>query len=208
MSMAETSAAIFASTMTVQERREQERARRHRLIVDTARQLAEAEGWEAVTTRRLAALIEYSQPVLYSHFANMEAIANAVAMEGFAELADTLARARAGAAPEQIAHRVALAYVDFGVRQPAVYDAMFVRATDLAFGSPQTPEPLQRAFAELLAAVEQLSGPYDPETDAEVFWSALHGLVMLARSRRLRPDMQGERLRILLERFSRMWPPR
>ncbi|WP_280448086.1 helix-turn-helix domain-containing protein, partial [Nocardia cyriacigeorgica] len=87
--------------MTVQARRERERARRHRLIVDTARQLAEAEGWEAVTTRRLAALIEYSQPVLYSHFASMEAIANAVAMEGFAELADTLARGRAGAAPAQ-----------------------------------------------------------------------------------------------------------
>ncbi|WP_280200803.1 TetR/AcrR family transcriptional regulator [Nocardia cyriacigeorgica] len=193
--------------MTVQERRERERARRHRLIVDTARRLAEDEGWAAVTTRRLAALIEYSQPVLYSHFANMEAIANAVAMEGFAELATTLAEARANAAPEQVAHRIAQAYVDFGVRQPAVYDAMFVQATDIAFGSPDTPEPLRRAFAELVAAVEQLSGPYDPETDAEVFWSALHGLVMLGRSRRLRPDREGERLELLLERFSRLWAP-
>jgi AcrR family transcriptional regulator len=72
------------------ERRERERAHRHRLIVTAARELAEAEGWEAVTTRRLAERVEYSQPVLYSHFRNRGAIIAAVAIEGFAELADSL----------------------------------------------------------------------------------------------------------------------
>jgi Bacterial regulatory proteins, tetR family len=37
------------------------------LIITTARKLAEAEGWDAVTTRRLSSQIEYSQPVLYKH---------------------------------------------------------------------------------------------------------------------------------------------
>ena len=60
--------------MSIRERREREQAERRRLIVTAARELAEAEGWDAVTTRRLAAEIEYSQPVLYSHFANMQAI--------------------------------------------------------------------------------------------------------------------------------------
>jgi AcrR family transcriptional regulator len=49
-----------------QEHKERERAGRHRLIVSAARELAETEGWDAVTTRRLADRIEYSQPVLYS----------------------------------------------------------------------------------------------------------------------------------------------
>jgi hypothetical protein len=53
--------------MSIQTRRERERAERERLIVTAARKLAEAEGWDAVTTRRLAAEIDYSQPVLYSH---------------------------------------------------------------------------------------------------------------------------------------------
>ena len=39
--------------MTVQQRRERDRAKRQELIVRTARELAEAEGWDAVTTRRL-----------------------------------------------------------------------------------------------------------------------------------------------------------
>ncbi len=54
--------------MSVQERKQRERAERERLIVATARELAEQQGWDAVTTRRLAERIEYSQPVLYSHF--------------------------------------------------------------------------------------------------------------------------------------------
>ena len=59
-----------------------ERAQRRQVIVNAARELAESEGWEAVTTRRLADRIEYSQPVLYSHFEGKDAIVSAVASRG------------------------------------------------------------------------------------------------------------------------------
>ena len=68
--------------MPSQTRRERARVERRELIVRTARELAEAEGWEAVTTRRLAEQVDYSQPVLYGHFANMDAIAAAVRKTG------------------------------------------------------------------------------------------------------------------------------
>ena len=64
--------------MTTEDRRARERAARRQLIVDTARQVAEAEGWDAVTTRRLSTEIEYSQPVLYKHFSGMDEVAAAV----------------------------------------------------------------------------------------------------------------------------------
>src|ERR1700752_792099 len=73
--------------MAIEDRRERERAARRRLIVTTARKLAEAEGWDAVTTRRLSTEIEYSQPVLYKHFTGMQQIADAIAIGGFGELA-------------------------------------------------------------------------------------------------------------------------
>ena len=76
--------------MAIEDRRERDRAARRRLIVTTARHLAEAEGWDAVTTRRLSTEIEYSQPVLYKHFTGMEQIADAVAIDGFGELADVI----------------------------------------------------------------------------------------------------------------------
>ena len=65
--------------MSIAERRERQRAERYELILATARELAEAEGWDAVTTRRLAELIDYSQPVLYSHFKGKADIMAAVA---------------------------------------------------------------------------------------------------------------------------------
>jgi Bacterial regulatory proteins, tetR family len=64
------------------------------LIITTARKWAEAEGWDAVTTRRLSSQIEYSQPVLYKHF-GMEQIADAIAIDGFGELADVIRLNRA-----------------------------------------------------------------------------------------------------------------
>src|SRR3954452_24878328 len=103
--------------MPVHERRERERTQRERLIVTTARDLAEAEGWNAGTTRRLAELIEYSQPVLYRHFKGKDAIMAAVAVEGFAEIASQLRAARAGAAtPRAALTAVMSAYAYFAER--------------------------------------------------------------------------------------------
>jgi AcrR family transcriptional regulator len=76
--------------MSIAERKERQRAERYELILVAARELAEAEGWDAVTTRRLAELINYSQPVLYSHFKGKADIMAAVATRGFEELATRL----------------------------------------------------------------------------------------------------------------------
>src|ERR1051326_3458113 len=106
--------------MSIQARRERERAERERLIITAARELAEAEGWDAVTTRRLATEIEYSQPGLYKHFHGMDQIAHAIAIQGFGELADVIRRAGAGAADGALS-RIARAYLDFARDNPAVY---------------------------------------------------------------------------------------
>jgi AcrR family transcriptional regulator len=107
--------------MPVTTRRDRERAERHQLIITAAREVAEAEGWDAVTTRRLAERIEYSQPVLYSHFDGKEAIVRAVALQGFDELTDRLRRARLGAdGSEQGLLAVCRAYLDFAVTRPAL----------------------------------------------------------------------------------------
>ena len=83
--------------MAIADRQLRERAAQRRLITSTARTLAEREGWDAVTTRRLSAEIEYSQPVIYKHFASLDRIVEAVAVEGFGELGAALATARRAA---------------------------------------------------------------------------------------------------------------
>lgn len=134
--------------MSVRDRRARERQQRERLIVTTARELAEAEGWDAVTTRRLAEAIEYSQPVLYSHFKGKDAIMAAVAVDGFADLAAQLRAARMSAAdPQQALAAVGSAYAAFAERRPTLYDAMFTHAVDLPFATPEAPPPSERGSA-------------------------------------------------------------
>ncbi|RSM74279.1 TetR family transcriptional regulator [Actinoplanes sp. ATCC 53533] len=185
----------------ISERRERDRAHRHQLIITAARELAETEGWEAVTTRRLAERVEYSQPVLYSHFNGKEAIVSAVALDGFSELAAHLRRARQ-AAPDlgEALRAVCRAYLGFATERPALYQAMFILPTDLKFASAETPPPLRAGFDEFVSC-------FDPDNDrrelfAEVLWSALHGIAVLSESGRIPPDGQEERLDFLITRIA------
>jgi AcrR family transcriptional regulator len=187
--------------MAIEDRRERERLARRRLITATARTLAESEGWDAVTTRRLSTAIEYSQPVLYKHFRSMEDIAEAVALEGFDELTAALHAARRAAGPPDEIGRAAAAFLDFAALNPALYDAMFTRATRLRFAAEDTSASLIAAFGELRAAVATVAGTRDADTLTEVLWAALHGLVMLDRGDRLRPGHRAERLEVLVAQF-------
>ncbi|MFE2297026.1 TetR/AcrR family transcriptional regulator [Streptomyces sp. NPDC059445] len=192
--------------MSVQERKERERAGRERLIVATARELAEQQGWDAVTTRRLAERIEYSQPVLYSHFRGKREIIGAVALEGAAEMAAALrAAARAADGPRARVTALALAYLDFAEHNPAVYDAIFQLDGGLAFAHEDTPEPLKDAFAALLESLGEVAGDgVHPALFTEVFWAALHGLATLTRAGRLPPGDAERRVALLVDRLAKV----
>ena len=187
--------------MSLADRRSRERANRHNLIIGAAKNLAEAEGWEAVTTRRLAELVEYSQPVLYSHFDGRDAIVRAVAIEGFADLAVQLRMAQSGVEEPRLALRaVCAAYLTFATERPALYQAMFMLPIDVKFASEDTPSPLKAAFGELVGALE----PFDehPDLRAEVTWAALHGLAVLCRGGRIPPEGQEARIDLLVSQIA------
>jgi AcrR family transcriptional regulator len=191
--------------MTPRERRLREQAQRHRLILTTAREMAESEGWDYVTTRRLADRIEYSQPVLYQHFKNKDAIVHAVALEGFAELAAALRTAREEAGdPQEALGAVARAYADFAEHGPVLYEAMLTLdpgedTGEGTTGAAGTPAPLADVLAEIRQAVEPVAAGRDSGLLTEVLWSAWHGQAALTRAGRLRPDPARQRLAALTD---------
>ena len=189
--------------MAQSQRRDRELTQRRQVIVKAARDLAEAEGWESVTTRRLADRIEFSQPVLYSHFEGKDAIVTAVALEGFGELTDLLRDVRQDVdSPDAEARAVAYAYLEFSRSNPALYEAMFTLDVGLMFGQSETPVPLRTAFFELLEALRPMAGARDIETLTEVIWSGLHGLATLSQAGRLRPDFYDQRKEMFVDQFS------
>lgn len=191
--------------MTVHQRRERELAERRSLIISTAWDLAESEGWEAVTTRRLADIIEYSQPVLYQHFNGKDGIVRAVTVEGFVKLAAVLREARRTATtPVAAVRALGESYIDFAAANPRLYEAMFSMSVGLAFGQPDSPQPLVEAFTELRAVVADVAAGRDVDTLSELTWGTLHGLVVLGQSRRLRPGHAEDRLALFVEQMTEL----
>jgi AcrR family transcriptional regulator len=181
----------------IAERKGREREDREHRIVAAARRIAESEGWSAVTIRRLAEEIEYSQPVLYAHFANRDAIVAAVALEGFRTLTVALRQAATEATDRRAAPgNVAAAYLDFAREQPALYEAMFTLPTGLRFAQADTRPELKEAFAALAAVVT--SSSTDVEIATETFWAALHGLAELEQSGRIRRSTRDERVALVV----------
>lgn len=186
--------------MGVAERKSRERADRERRITAVARAVAEQEGWGAVTIRRLAEEIEYSQPVLYSHFDSRDAIVAAVAVEGFRDLGSTLRQAARRSADRPTAlGNVARAYLAFAQQQPALYEAMFTMRTDLRFSEVDSKAELKEAFAALAAVLTPTKS--DAAAATETFWATLHGLAELERSGRIRPGAREDRLALVIRGF-------
>lgn len=180
---------------TARRHRTEERRRR---ILEAARERAEADGWSAVTTRHLAGAIGYTQPVLYGHFPGGKAeIMLTLAMEGFAELVERCRAAIGAAGAERAAEVVAVAYLDFGSAHPAVYEAMFQQVIAAKFAADDTPPELREAFDLLSMSI----GDTDGGAATEVFWGALHGISLLERAGRMRPEHRADRVAELTARF-------
>ncbi|TKI02207.1 TetR/AcrR family transcriptional regulator [Martelella alba] len=182
--------------MSISERKARERAKREQRIVTSARMIAEREGWDAVTIRRLAVEIEYSQPVLYSHFENRDAIVAAVAVEGFKEITAALIEASSGSTGPNAVKKLAVAYLAFALSHSALYEAMFVLSTHLRFAEEGSHPALRAAFEAVAAVVTPFCANADSAT--ETFWAALHGLAQLERSGRIRPGARDERIDLIV----------
>ncbi|TNM65275.1 TetR/AcrR family transcriptional regulator [Aliirhizobium smilacinae] len=186
--------------MGISERKERERTEREQRIIAAARLLAERDGWASVTVRRLAQEIEYSQPVLYAHFVNRDAIVGAVALEGFGELGPMLRTSvRRGATPTEAIQDVATAYLQFAFERPALYEAMFVLPSGLRFAKSDTPQVLRDTFGAMMVVVEPFCADYEIATES--FWAALHGLAELERHGRIRSTHRDERVRHIVAMF-------
>jgi AcrR family transcriptional regulator len=191
------------ATTTAAARRVREHTDRHERIIDRARAMAEAEGWDSVTTRRLAEAIEYSQPVLYGHFAGGKAeIMNAVALRGFAELAVLTSAATRRPTERARVKALITSYLKFAAANPAVYEAMFTLPISARFASDESEHELKAAFDSIVSVLLMCAEPpRDVDVSAELLWSSLHGIATLERDHRLRVPAHRRRIEQLVELF-------
>ena len=152
-------------------------------LLRVAREEIARHGAQDVSLSALARLAGVSQPAPYRHFADRNALLEAVATEAFASLAQGLAAAVDGKEPHGAFEALALAYLAFGEANVEVYRLMFAsRRTPAAHDGSELDVAAQQALGLLrrtLAA--RLGAVGSTELDGEVYrtWAQLHGLVML-----------------------------
>lgn len=171
---------------------------RHRKLLDTALRLAEDEGWDAVTTRRLAEAIDYSQPVIYRHFKNRDDFIRTLVVEGFVTLTariEGVAESASSAPLEDLCR----AYIDFGTTQPRLYEAMFTHPTAVPFATIDTPAEVRGAFDALADVITHEAPDIDVPAAAELYWACCHGLVTLLNAGRIPSERLDHHVRRVAE---------
>ena len=161
------------------------------LLAGAQRILERTGSEDDVTLRAVAREAGVSAPSIYAHFADGEAIVDALVQQTFAKLSDMLRQARDDSPPDERLFAVCLTYVRFGVEQPERYFTLFERRRRLA----RTRKPSDdgnglmypkgaEAFDLLVEAVaESRRGAVGSAAeDAALLWASLHGYVTLRAS--------------------------
>lgn len=170
--------------MGIAERRQRQKEEVHTAILSAAWQLVEAEGWQALSIRKIADAIEYSVPVIYDHFANKEAILFEFTKKGFSLLNEDLTKAvKQHRSAERQIEAIAHAYWDFAFNNKEYYQIMY------GLGMPSCEAV--RQIGELKEFTEIVSAPInsliehngqkkgDAFLKLHTFWSMLHGLISI-----------------------------
>ncbi|WP_337267464.1 TetR/AcrR family transcriptional regulator [Oryzifoliimicrobium ureilyticus] len=157
-------------------------------LLRQARALLEAEGPAALSMREIARRVGVAAPSAYHHFPGLDAIAVALAEEGFAELAQRL-----DTAPTNDKGQLAgtgLAYVRFALDNPGLYRMMFGEGFTASSQEGQSLKQLrQRAYERVLSGLRKRLPEEEVETAALFLWSLVHGLSLLMVDGRIeRPD--------------------
>ncbi len=171
------------------ERRERERQQVRERILDAARELFVAQGYDAVTMRGIAERIEYSAPAIYFHFEDKLAVVRALCEADFLALAESFGTIARVADPVERIRAAGKAYVEFGLTHPHHYRLMFMTQlpaiptedSGLEHGNPEQDAYafLRLAVADAIAAGRFRPEFADPETVAQMLWAVVHGVVAL-----------------------------
>ena len=176
--------------MGVKERKERNRAEVREKILDVAREMFTSDGVDAVTMRAIAERIEYSPPVIYTHFADKHALIQQLCYRDFRALAQAFGRIGRIDDPIERLRRIGYAYVDFALEHPEQFRFMFMTSKspeDLAAAHAATkgnPEEdaytfLRHTIAEGIAAGRFLQEFSDVDELSQIAWASGHGVVAL-----------------------------
>jgi AcrR family transcriptional regulator len=185
----------------VKERQEREREAVSRAILDAARDLFVAEGYQNVSIRKIADRIEYSPAAIYSYFPSKDDIFFALAEEGFRRLDLKIRDLPPSDDPLEDMRQCWWAYYEFSREHREFFELMFVdrsvpQITEQWPGMAVVNDMLAVAARRIQRCVDV--GIFAPGTDAMVamhlVWGALTGPAVIGSGSRLAPGEDPDAL--------------
>jgi AcrR family transcriptional regulator len=147
-------------------------------LCDVAEKLFAAHGPDGVTLREMADALGVSSMTPYRYFKDKDGILAAVRTRAFNRFAAAMESAR-----ENTTGRPGNVYLEFALAHPAAYRMMFDISQPTFADHPELLAAMERARRTMGAGLRELAeeGRFKGEVEltAYVFWSTMHGAVML-----------------------------
>jgi AcrR family transcriptional regulator len=162
------------------------------VLLDRAQVVLRERSLDALSLRELAREAGVSHAAPRKHFADRDALLDALAERGFAQLAELL-RDAAAREPDDFRralHATASAYVEFAVAQPALLDLMFAAKVDGSSDALRSAVTHQLETLLSIGARGAGAGAYaaaDVERLILVLSATVQGISALVTSRRITP---------------------
>ena len=170
-----------------------------RKIAAAARKLLDKEGAEAVTMRRVAEAVGITAMAIYRHYPDRKALLNALADEGFQELAASLkGRRYSGDVVTRLA-KMSDIYLDHALENPKLFELMFLIPREGARQYPKDFKARRSPTATLMAdliAEGIASGEFKNDDHWEITFemgALSHGLILLYLGGRMATTPAGFR---------------
>ncbi len=170
-------------------------------LIDAGLELARAGGPDAVVLREATRHVGVAPNAAYRHFADRDALLNAVCIAAMRDLAGRMEQRiaavpnRSGTKTGAIARLSAIgeAYLEFALREPGLFETAFSVPRHMQYAADagaageggRTPFQLLGAALDELADAGVLPRARRPNAEFPV-WSAVHGMAMLASQGPLR----------------------
>jgi AcrR family transcriptional regulator len=147
-----------------------------------------SDGLDGFSMRKLARAVGVTAPALYRHFESKEQLLHDVMVQAYEQFARYLYRALVGTTPRERIQMASVAYLDFALEHPKLYDILFATpATSGIRNGSDELEALGCAVGQFWhdrvreCMDEGILAEGDPEAVSVTMWGHAHGLLTLHR---------------------------
>jgi AcrR family transcriptional regulator len=174
--------------MGIAERKEKQKQEIRKAVLDASMKLFVEQGFENVSIRKIADLIEYSPTTVYLYFKDKNEILYNLHEIGFQKMAEYMADLWTIKNPLVRLHKMGEYYIQFGLENPAFYDLMFILQAPMdALQGLENCEWTSgdQALGKLKETIQEcmdkkLIAKGDVNVIAIAVWGMVHGMVSLA----------------------------